>query len=300
VTSNSTRHPRSAWKTAPGDALASGFHRLVHGVFEITVLSDGFITLPSHILMPEAAPEESRAILERLGGDTASAPLNTNVPLVRHGDDLILVDTGAGNNFQPSDGRLAENLVSIGVDPASITKVIFTHSHPDHSGGTTGADGALIFPNAHYYVSEAEWSFWTDRHYETSMPEPLHVFARGAQRDLFAIKDRLTIVRPGDEIVSGLSVVGTRGHTPGHISLELAGDGNLLIAGDVIPNDIISFENPKWHFGFDTEPDVALTNRASLLDRAATDKIRLLGYHWTYPGVGFVERKGTAYRFIEV
>jgi glyoxylase-like metal-dependent hydrolase (beta-lactamase superfamily II) len=281
---------------SPG-AHADGFHRFKHGPFEITVLSDGYITLTSDILMPDGNLEEKRSILGRLGGDAASAPLQTNIPLIRHGNDLILLDTGAGTNFQPSDGRLAENLASIGVDPASITKVVFTHAHPDHSGGTTRADGSLLFPNAHYYVNDAEWSFWTDPDYETKMPEPLHVFARGAQRDLFAVKDRLTMVKPGDEIVSGMNVVSTRGHTPGHISLELAGDENLLIAGDVIPNNIISFENPKWHFGFDTEPEIALSNRAALLDKAASEKLRMLGYHWTYPGVGYVERYGSAYRF---
>jgi glyoxylase-like metal-dependent hydrolase (beta-lactamase superfamily II) len=277
----------------------NGFHMLRHGLFDIKVLSDGYITLPGEVLMPEAGREERVATLGRLGGGSDSAPLQTNVPLIRKGTDLILVDTGAGANFQPSDGRLATNLHSIGADPASITKVVFTHAHPDHSGGTTRPDGSLLFANAHYYVSEVEWSFWTDQDYEASMPKALHEFARGAQRDLFAVKDRLSLVKPGDEIVSGMSVVSTRGHTPGHISLELAGDGNLLIAGDVIPNNIVSFENPTWHFGFDTEPEIALANRAALLDKAANEKLRVLGYHWTYPGVGYVDRYGSAYRFVE-
>jgi glyoxylase-like metal-dependent hydrolase (beta-lactamase superfamily II) len=284
--------------TLPPGVLADGFHNFKHGSFDITVLSDGYITLPSDILMPDGRPDDIARILGRLGGGIDSAPLQTNIPLVRHGDDLILIDTGAGTNFQPSDGKLASNLASIGVEATSITKVVFTHAHPDHSGGTTKPDGLLLFPNAHYYVSEAEWSFWTDPDYETAMPEALHVFARGAQRDLFAVQDRLTKVKPGDEIISGMNVVSSRGHTPGHISLELAGDGTLLIAGDVIPNDIVSFENPDWHFGFDTEPEIALKNRAALLDQAANDKLRMLGYHWTYPGVGHVERKGLAYRFL--
>ncbi|TAU83254.1 MBL fold metallo-hydrolase [Rhizobium leguminosarum] len=284
--------------TLPPGVLANGFHRLEHGSFDVIVLSDGFITLPSNVLMPDADPEDVERMLVRLGGTRDSSPLQTNIPLVRHGDDLILVDTGAGTKFQPTDGKLAANFASLGIDPASITKVVFTHAHPDHSGGTTRAEGSLLFPNAHYYVNEAEWSFWTDADYEAKMPEPLHVFARGAQRDLFAVKDRLTMVKPGDEIVSGMNVVSTRGHTPGHISLELAGDGNLLIAGDVIPNNIVSVENPKWHFGFDTEPEIALANRAALLDKAANEKLRMLGYHWTYPGVGYVERNRMGYRFL--
>jgi glyoxylase-like metal-dependent hydrolase (beta-lactamase superfamily II) len=261
------------------------------------VFSNGFITLPSEILMPDGNLKERTTFLGRLGGDANSAPLQTNIPLIRRGAELIVIDTGAGANFQPTDGRLAGNLASIGVDPAAVTKIVYTHAHPDHSGGTTRSDGSLLFPNAHYYVSEVEWSFWTNPNYESAMPESLHAFARGAQRDLSAVKDRLTMVKPGDEVVPGMNVISTRGHTPGHISLELAGDGNLLIAGDVIPNNIVSFENPGWHFGFDTEPEVAKVNRAALLDKAANEKLKILGYHWTYPGIGYVERKGAAYAF---
>ena len=41
-----------------------------------------------------------------------------------------------------------------------------------------------------------------------------------------------------------------------------------------------------------SNPHVAIENRKKLVDRAATDKIKMLGYHWTYPGLGFAERKG--------
>jgi glyoxylase-like metal-dependent hydrolase (beta-lactamase superfamily II) len=88
------------------------------------------------------------------------------------------------------------------------------------------------------------------------------------------------------------------GHTPGHISLELSGSDSLIIAGDVATNNIVFFERPDWHFGFDTEPEIALKSRRAFLDRAATEKIKMLGYHWTYPGVGYAERKDGAYRFI--
>lgn len=86
--------------------------------------------------------------------------------------------------------------------------------------------------------------------------------------------------------------------TPGDVSIELAGNGGLLIAGDACTNDVIFFENPAWHFGFDTEPEIALKTRQRLLDRAATDKLKMLGYHWSYPGVGYVERKDASYRFV--
>jgi glyoxylase-like metal-dependent hydrolase (beta-lactamase superfamily II) len=282
----------------PERAYAAEPHRFSHGAFAIAVFSDGFIMLPPEVLLPDATPEERPRILQRLGGTPESAPVHVNIPLIRTGSDLILVDNGSGTNFQASAGKLAANLKAAGIDPSSITKVVFTHAHPDHSGATVKPDGTLLCPNADYFVSDAEWRFWTDPNYERTLPAALHDFARGAQRDLFAVKERITRVAPGDEIVPGMRVLDTRGHTPGHVSLELAGRDNLVITGDVATSNLIFFEHPDWHFGFDTEPEIALKNRKVFLDRAATEKIKLLGFHWTYPGVGYAERRGGAYQFI--
>lgn len=292
---------RAAQETARQSAErlhAAEVHRFSHGEFDISVFSDGFITLPAEIILPDTAPRDRPNILKRLGGTAESAPFQANIPLIRTGHDLILVDVGSGANFQPSDGALAANLKVAGVDPASITKVILTHAHPDHSGATIGLNGKLLYPNADYFLSEAEWHFWMDPNYETSMPSALHAFALGAQRDLSALKERLTLLKTDDEVVSGMRVLQTRGHTPGHISLELAGRDALVIAGDVVPSNVLFFEQPNWHFGFDTEPDIALRTRQIFLDRVATEKMKMLGYHWAYPGVGYAERRDRAYRFI--
>ncbi len=92
-------------------------------------------------------------------------------------------------------------------------------------------------------------------------------------------------------------MIETRGHTPGHTSYELAGSDSLVINGDLCTSNVVFFEHPDWHFGFDTEPEIALKTRRSFLDRVAAEKITMLGYHWAYPGVGRAERSGTAYRF---
>lgn len=282
----------------PKGVYASDTHRFTHGNFDIAVVSDGFLTLPVSIVLPDAAPEERDGIMRRLGGTPEGAPFHTNIPIIRTGRDLIVVDNGSGGNFQASAGKLSANLATAGIDPAAVTKVVFTHVHPDHAGGTVGAGGKLTFPNAQYFVSEREWAFWTDPNYEKTMSKALHGFARGAQRDLFAVKERLALVKPGDEIVTGMQVLDTRGHTPGHISLELAGGDGLVISGDAATSNIVFFEHPDWHFGFDTDPDLALKTRKTLIDRAATEKLTLLGYHWSYPGIGRTERNGATYRFV--
>ena len=59
-----------------------------------------------------------------------------------------------------------------------------------------------------------------------------------------------------------------------------------------------SFAHPEWCFGFDAIADLAIANRRKLFDRAANEKVKLIGYHWPYPGVGFAERRDGAYRYV--
>jgi glyoxylase-like metal-dependent hydrolase (beta-lactamase superfamily II) len=105
------------------------------------------------------------------------------------------------------------------------------------------------------------------------------------------------MLKPGDDIVTGLMAIDTAGHTPGHLSLEMSGGEGLIISADAATNEIASFQHPKSRFGYDMIPERAIKNRARLIERAAAERMKLLGYHWTYPGVGYPERKGNAYRY---
>jgi glyoxylase-like metal-dependent hydrolase (beta-lactamase superfamily II) len=213
---------------------------------------------------------------------------------------MILVDTGAGANWQPTAGKLGETLSSAGIDPAHITKIVFTHAHPDHLWGVADEGGALRFPNAAYFVAEKEWNFWMANDVEKKLSENFRRFALGAKRDFSRIKERVQMVKPGDDIVSGVRILDTPGHTPGHISLEIAGGEGLIVVGDVAANAAVSFAHPEWRFAIDSIPELAVASRRRLLDRAATDRTRLLGSHWPYPGLGVVERKEGAYRYVAV
>jgi len=278
----------------------TGPYRFRNGDFEITVLSDGHLVLPATIHGLDAPQEEIQRLLKEAGLDSDQVKPATNPALIRTRSDLILLDTGSGANFQPTAGKLLDNLAAASIDPKSITKVVFTHAHPDHIWGTIGAGGALHFPNAAYYVSAVEWDFWMDPGLMTKLPNQMHVFVTGAQANLAAVKNRVTMVKPGDDIVTGLSVVDSSGHTPGHISLVLSGSEGLLIPADAITEPAVYFPHPEWRFAYDMDNDVAVANRKRLLDRAATDRMKMLGFHWPYPGLGFAERKGTAYRYMPV
>ena len=94
----------------------------------------------------------------------------------------MLVDNGSGNKFQPTAGKLLENLAANGIEPGAVTKVVFSHAHPDHIWGTLKDDGTLTFPNAGYYVSGTEWDFWTDPDLPSQMKRTIGRWpsARGA------------------------------------------------------------------------------------------------------------------------
>lgn len=272
-------------------------HSFKHGDFEVTVISDGQLQLPSTLLGVDAPAEERAALFKEVGIGESVTPA-VNLTLVKAGNDLILFDTGAGGNMAPTAGKMLEALAAAGIDPAAITKVVYSHGHPDHVWGTLNPDGSLRFPKATYVVAADEWDFWMDADILKKLPEGMHQMATETQRQLGAVKDVVTRVKPGEEIVSGIGVLDTRGHTPGHVSFELAGGDGLIIVADVIPNPLVYFPNPHWKFGFDANHDNAIAARKMLLDKAAGGKATMLGYHWAYPGLGHAEKKGTGYTFV--
>lgn len=270
-------------------------YNFTHGEFDISVVSDGFIALPAEIIMPQASEEDQRSILARLGGGRSTAPMYTNIPVIKTGRDIIIVDTGSGSQFQDTAGALEQNLRLADIDPASVTKVILTHAHPDHMGGVLRDNGSLLFSNAEHLVSVDEWSFWQD---DTKLAEGLRPFAAGARSNFAAIGERLTMVTPGEAAINGIEIIATPGHTGGHISLSLEGADGLLITGDALTNPIVSFEHPDWRFGFDADHETAVRTRRKLLDRFARSSTKLLGYHWRYPGIGKVKRLDEDYRLV--
>ena len=279
-------------------AFAAAPYTIKHGAFELAVVSDGHLVLPTSFLAPDAPAAQRDALLKAAGqtGEQYNSP--TNVTLIRSGTDLILVDMGSGDRFMPTAGKLWDNLKTAGIDKAKITKVIFTHGHPDHLWGAIDELDELIMPDATFYVASAEWNFWTGDNATRGLPPERAGFVTGARRNYAAIKGKMKMVKGGDEIVPGLRIADTPGHTQGHVSLELVGGDGLIIGGDALTHPLISFQHPEWKPLADHVPDQAVATRRKLLDRLATDRSRLIGFHLPYPGVGTVERKDGAYRFV--
>jgi len=272
------------------------FYTFRHGRFDITMLSDGPIMLGGEIFAPEGTKQQRDDILSRLKGDHSGAAAQSNIPLIITDKDLILIDVGAGEKFQPSEGHLEENLKSVGVDAEDITAVIISHAHPDHLWGLLKDDHSLRFPNARYFVSRREFDFWIGPD-AAALPAGLQPFVEGARRDLLAIAEIATFYEDGDEIIGGITAIATPGHTAGHSSFLLDGDVPLIVTVDAIASEIVSVEHPEWSFGFDMDVGLAGQTRSSLLQRVSSENTKLIGFHWSYPGVGRIVFDGTGYAF---
>jgi N-acyl homoserine lactone hydrolase len=140
--------------------------------------------------------------------------------VVTYPGGAALVDTGVGgpqglqDDWRAVNVAAADALAGLDLSPADISLVINTHLHFDHCGQNA------VFKHAAFHVQRAE----LER-------------ARREARDLADWFDfagaRFELLDGDTEIVPGLSVITTPGHTVGHQSVVIQGaDGDDLLIGD--------------------------------------------------------------------
>jgi glyoxylase-like metal-dependent hydrolase (beta-lactamase superfamily II) len=269
------------------------------GGVTLDTLSDGNLVLPKSFSLGETPPQGADKILARYGisGDTLEP--DCNVTLLRSGDRTILFDTGAGQEFMPTAGKLIEAFDMLGMDPGDITDVVFTHAHPDHLWGVLDDFGDLMFPNAAYHIGRAEWDYWADPNTVSTIDQGRVTFAVGAKNRLVLLADQITLFDDDQEILPGVASRLTPGHTPGHMSFEVEmGSEHVMIVGDSIVNHHIAFEQPEWFSGSDQNPSLAAETRISLLDQLSQAQMRLIGFHLPGGGLGRAERRGDGFIFV--
>ncbi|WP_172330445.1 MBL fold metallo-hydrolase [Mangrovicoccus sp. HB161399] len=262
---------------------------------KVLSLSDGHLELPPAFIFGDMPEAERKAILTAHGIDPAGplvAPCN--VTLLRDGTNTVLFDVGAGPDFQPSAGDLADALAAAGVAPEDVTHVLFTHGHPDHLWGVLDDFDEPAFPEARYLMGGTEAQYWSDPATADSIGAARAAFAAGAKRRLDALGDLVEPLAPGDSPLPGISAVATHGHTPGHLSFDLDG---LMVLGDCIGNGHVSFDQPQALLGADQAPEEAAETRAKLMADLAASGLPVLGFHLPGGGIGQVVQDGDAYRF---
>lgn len=273
--------------------------RFTIGDMRLTVVSDGFFTIPTSVLGVNADPDEVKAFLTRYFLSTEVHTQFTNHLVIETGDAKILVDVGSGNRWVETAGRLMQNLETAGIDPYEITHVIITHAHPDHIWGIRDDFDEAIIPDAEYIIGRVEHDYWLQDGLVNKVPEENQQFVVGAVNSLNADGVEWTLADDGYEVVPGVRMIATPGHTSGHMAVHVESEGKSLIAlGDMATHAYMNFAHPEWYIARDKDGEQAGNTRKRIFDMAATDRMAVLGYHFPFPGVGHVQRDGSAYRFI--
>ncbi|MDP9272497.1 MAG: MBL fold metallo-hydrolase, partial [Chloroflexota bacterium] len=170
-------------------------------------------------------------------------------------------------------GDPAEALRAVGEDPGSIDFVIVSHLHYDHAGGLVDVAGRPIFARARYIVQRDEA--------EAAHGDELRLsgLMETEQLDLIRATGQLAEVQGEVDIVSGVTVIRTGGHTRGSQAVLIgtppaAGQADepidrAIFFGDLIPT---RWQLPvRWTGAFDDYPIDAVEVRSQLLTRAVAE-----------------------------
>jgi N-acyl homoserine lactone hydrolase len=152
-------------------------------------------------------------------------PFTFSCYVIRHGDDVMVWDTGylPGSNPSAPKVSLVEQLAQLKIQPDQVKYVGISHFHADH----TGQLGALA--NATLLIGEREWAAIT-------APKPM-AGANVAAFTPWITGGRNVEPLPADKDVFGdgtVVILRTPGHTPGHQSLlvRLKETGAVILSGD--------------------------------------------------------------------
>lgn len=295
--------PAPAAPPAPVKVQVPGYYRTVVGDFEITALFDGHTQL-SRQLLKGMADKDIQTLLRNMFLST-ERPMQTavNAYLVHTGQHLVLIDAGAAACFGPTLGKVRENIGAAGYRPEDIDTVLLTHLHADHACGLRDSSGAAAFPNATVWVAKEEAAYWLSEEVAARAPEGRQASFKMARDAVapYVASGRFKTWSAGDELLPGLGIAPSPGHTPGHSGYLFSSKGqSLLVWGDIVHNHAVQFAHPEVSIEFDSDQKMAITTRKKIFAEAARQRQLVAGAHLPFPGIGHVSAEKNGYRWTPV
>ena len=159
-------------------------------------------------------PEKPKTPASSAGAEWQRVNLSfVSAYLLVRGSEVAIVDLGTPG----SESAIEQGLKGAGAGWDNVKHVILTHKHDDHAGGLAGVQPHV---SATWYAGEADVS--------------------GIRSET-----ALTPVKDGDEVF-GLRIIGTPGHTAGHVSVFDPANG-VLVAGDALrTTDGLAGSDPQY------------------------------------------------------
>ena len=213
----------------------------------------------------------------------------------------VLVETGIGERIDDK-GRAMRGyegpwvvaaLEAAGFQPDSVDVVAMSHLHFDHAGGLLRTDGSRAFPRARIVAQRAEW--------DVALGDNPRLIASYVQPELTLVKDwgAEGWVDGEQELLPGVTVIPTGGHSSGHQAIIVRGTGDgartVVFFGDLFMRPWAA--NPRWVTAFDDFPLDSVSRKAELFAQAADeDWLIVLSHERDHP-IGRVVRDRDRFAF---
>jgi glyoxylase-like metal-dependent hydrolase (beta-lactamase superfamily II) len=223
-----------------------------------------------------------------------------NCLLVETPSGRVLVETGIGERLDEKARAMrryegpwiVDALGSAGFDPASVDVVAMSHLHFDHAGGLLAADGSRAFPRASIVAQRAEW--------EIALGSNPRLVASYVQPELELVRDwgAEGWVEGERELLPGVSVIPTGGHSAGHQAIVVRPPqaAPLAFFGDLAMRPWSA--NPRWVTAFDDFPLDSVVRKAELFAEAADEGWTVVLSHEAEHPVGRLVRDRDRFRYV--
>jgi glyoxylase-like metal-dependent hydrolase (beta-lactamase superfamily II) len=224
-----------------------------------------------------------------------------NCLLVETPSGRVLIETGIGERMDDKNramrGYTGTPVVPVlreaGFEPGTVDVVAMSHLHYDHAGGLLLADGSKAFPRARIVAQRTEW--------EMALDGNSRLVASYDQPELRLVADwgAEGWVEGDRELLPGVSVVRTGGHSAGHQAIVVRGTGpgarSVAFFGDLAMRPWSA--NPRWVTAFDDFPLDSVAVKGELFRRAVEDDWTVVLSHEARMPVGKLTPDRDRFRF---
>ncbi len=264
------------------------------GQAQVNIINIGDITLPmaKHLTIPE---DELNTRTDLYGlKDQQIAPIQNC--LVRLPTATVLIDAGhyglastdpdyhiEGYTPPPS---LVDQLSALGVGTEALDHVIITHRHWDHFNATTHEVNEKYvpqFPNATYYLSEADWA-----KAEIAMSGNENAIEHHTLNVLHQA-GVLTLVEDDLDLGHGVQILSAPGETVGHQVVKIQSDEKTLYCLGDLYHHPAEFHDIGWHTAW-ANPDLTRNSRNKLLPNILSESALIFATH--IPEIGKLKQQG--------
>ncbi|MFY0684426.1 MAG: MBL fold metallo-hydrolase [Balneola sp.] len=263
------------------------------GKFEIEHLSEGIFKAYEDGSFQKVDSQSITGIPDESYGQELTAKIGIDPILIRTGKQNILVDTGLGwgldhKSSYTDTSNIRTNLDIFGLTPDDITHVVLTHLHFDHAGGSTFVNKEIstqaTMGYANYFVQKKEWAYALQQVGVDQSQKGAH-YELDEFYKLAAEQKLVFVVDSHFELIPGITLIRTGGHTPGHQIVKIQSDGDTAyILGDLLPSE--THLNQYAMKLMDVNPLQSKKAKTLLLRQAYEENAALLFYHSIHTKAG--------------